>query len=180
MFRDKQQILIWAVAGGIIAGFFLFRLLPLRKKLQAANDARSAKMLAAAEARAQIEQLPALEQELEQLKTRVGDFDAKIPDHRDLGQFLHRIADLMNEYDLRDQQIQPRDEIEADRLHCIPVSMECKGGLKQVFDFFTSLQSLSRLVRIEQVRLQNDNEFSGQVTMKTEAVVYYSSQTRPG
>jgi len=178
MFRDTQQIVVCILAGGMVAGFVVFRYLPLRKKMQAVNEARAAQVLAVGKVRAESEQLPAFEQRLKQLNNKVGDFDAKIPNHRDIGAFLHEIAELMNEHNLRNQQIQPGNEAESEGLHCIPVSMSCKGKLSHVFDFFVSLQSLGRLVRIERVRLQNDTEFSGDLSMHTEAVIYYSTQTQ--
>ena len=56
----------------------------------------------------------------------------------------------------------------------------CKGSLKQIFEFYKALQGLDRLVRIEQVKLVNDNDFSGRVSMHTEAVIYYRAGATQG
>jgi len=76
--------------------------------------------------------------------------------------------------------VQPGKELRSPQLTCIPVSMRCKGNLKQIFEFFTALQASERLIRIEQVKLVNDNDFTGDVTMQTEAVIYYRTKTDQG
>jgi Tfp pilus assembly protein PilO len=58
--------------------------------------------------------------------------------------------------------------------------MQGKGRLKQIFEFFGRLQSLDRLVRIEQVKLVNDRDFSGEVSMQTKAVIYYRTEAGQG
>jgi len=58
--------------------------------------------------------------------------------------------------------------------------MQCKGGVEQIFEFFKSLQNLDRLVRIEQIKLVNDQDFTGQASMQTKAVVYYRAEAEQG
>jgi Tfp pilus assembly protein PilO len=52
--------------------------------------------------------------------------------------------------------------------------------LADLFEFFKRLQALDRLIRIEQVKLTNDPDFSGQVTMETRVVIYYAAQAEQG
>jgi len=178
--RDKQQVLICIVGAAMIGGFVLFRYLPLRQRIRAVERAIAAQSVAARKAWAQSGQLPVLREHLAKLEKTVGDYEAKVPGRRNLGGFLHRIAGLMNEHNLKDQLVQPGKEIQAEGLNCIPVSMKCEGRLEQVFNFFTSLQALDRLIRIEQIDLSNQNGFSGEVSMHTEAVIYYVEGTKPG
>ena len=58
--------------------------------------------------------------------------------------------------------------------------MRCKGELAQMSEFYRQLQAQDRLVRIEKVTLSNDDNFSGQVSMETEAVVYYRAKVGQG
>jgi len=112
------------------------------------------------------------------LQRDLGKYEANIPEQRALGTFLSRVANLMDEHNLREQVIAPGEEIKADGLGCIPVDMRCKGKLAQIFEFFRGLQRSDRLVRIEQVKLLNDSDFSGEVSMETRAVIYY--RAKPG
>ena len=82
----------------------------------------------------------------------------------------------MNKHNLSEQVIEPQTEIETENLNCIPVKMQCKGKLYQMFEFFRELQDLDRLVRIEKVRLSNDNDYKGQVAMESRAIIYYKAK----
>jgi Tfp pilus assembly protein PilO len=81
----------------------------------------------------------------------------------------------MNEYNLKEQSIEPGDIIEAETFNCMPVSMKCRGRLSQIFNFYEHLQGLDRLIRIEQIKLSNDAGYNGQVSMETKAVIYYKA-----
>ena len=180
LFRERQQILIFIVAGAMVGGFVLFRYLPLRKKMKTVEKTRAAQTLVITNGTARGEQLAALKEELLKLQSAVSGYSRQIPADRELGTFLHRIAGLMSGHNLREQLIEPGEEIEADTLNYIPVNIRCKGRLKQIFGFYKSLQGLERLVRIEQVKLVNENNFSGEISMQTQAVVYYRPQSVQG
>ena len=180
LFRERQQIVIFCLAGAMVGGFVLLRYLPLRKRIKVIEQRRAARTLAITKASAESRGLPVLKEELLKLQRVVGNYEANIPGQMALGAFLHRIANLMNEHNLKEQLIQPGEEIEADELNCIPVNMQCKGKLMQIFKFYESLQGLDRLVRIEQVKLVNESNFSGEVSMQTKAVIYYRSEGKQG
>jgi Tfp pilus assembly protein PilO len=179
-FRDKQQIAICAAAVAMVCGFVLLRYLPLQRRMKYIRQVQAAQMLALSKASAESGQIPIIREELLQLQTAVGNFERQIPAQRELGEFLQKIANLMNENNLREQVIQPGKEINAGELNCIPVNMQCKGKLSQIFEFYRRVQGLDRLVRIEHVKLTNDGDFSGEVTMQTEVVIYYSPRSEAG
>lgn len=158
----------------------LFRYLPLRQRMRAVEQTKTAQMLAISKASMERTQMPALKDQLMKLKQAAGNYRANIPVQTDLGVFLQQIADLMIENGLREQVIAPGKEIAVKALKCIPVDVQCKGRLAQVFEFFKRIQNLDRLVRIEQVNLANDSDFIGEVDMKTKVVIYYRPQATQG
>ena len=164
----------------IIGGFVLFRYRPLSREKQTIEQNIFAQRLTIAKGMADGKQLSILKQQLLKVQGELEDYEANIPDERALGVFLRRIAALMNEHNLREQDIEPREEVKGDEFCCIPLSMQCKGKLSQIFEFYKQLQGLDRLVRIERVKLTNDKDFSGEVSMETEAVIYYRAQVGQG
>jgi Tfp pilus assembly protein PilO len=180
LLRENQQIVIVLAAGLMVGGFVLFRQLPLRQKIQAVDRTKAAQTVAVTTALAEVKQLPLLKKKLSELELVVGDYDTLVPGRRELGVFLQRIAGLMNEHGLADQLVQPGKEVEAEGLFCIPVNLQCRGRLNQIFGLFKSLQSLDRLVRIEQVQLENDSDFRGEVSVQAKTVIYYRGQRRQG
>ncbi len=180
LFREKQQLTICLIAGVIVGGFVLFRYLPLRSKMKAVRQINSAQALTIAKGAADNKQMLLLNEQLLGLQRELKNYEAKIPEQSDIGGFLHKIADLMNEHNLSDQMIEPHKEIRAEKLNCIPVKMQCKGKLAQIFEFCRQLQGLDRLVRIEQVKLSNDSDYNGQVDMESMAIIYYRAKVGQG
>jgi len=172
----KKRIAILAVAAAMTAGFVLLRLLPLHRRNRQANHARQIQRLAVVEAESRSEQLPLLEAQVQKLRTEVGNYETSVPSERDMGAFLQRLSELMNKHRLSEQVVTPGREMEAGLLNCIPVSIQCKGSLKDIFDFCKELQHLERLVRIQQVSLMNDSNYTGYVTLETKAAVYYRAR----
>ena len=178
LFQERQQIVICVLAGAIAGGFLLFRYLPLQKTANAVEQMKAAQTFAIVKESAESEQLPVLEEQLLKLQAKVANYEANIPVQRDLGGFLRKVADLMNEHNLKEQVVETGKEIQTEGLNCIPIDMQCKGRLAQVFEFFKQLQALDRLVRIEKVELVNDGDFGGEVSMKTKVVIYYRPEAK--
>ncbi len=180
LFRERQQLTICVVAGVIVGGFVLFRYLPLRRTMKALRQTKVAQTLTIAKGTADNKQLSLLEEQLRKLQRELENYEANIPGPRALGTFLHRIADLMNEHNLSEQVIESRKEVKSEELNCKPVNMQCKGKLARIFEFYRRLQGLDRLVRIEQVKLTNDSDYDGQVSMEARAVIYYRAKVGQG
>jgi Tfp pilus assembly protein PilO len=179
-FRERQQITICVVAGVIVCIFVLFWYLPLCKRMKAVKQAKAAQTLAIAKGVADSKHLSLIKEKLEKLRTRLGNYEANIPGHNTFGGFLGRITDLMNENNLKEQEITPGEQVKTDKFNCIPVSMRCKGELAQIFKLYQQLQTLDRLIRIEQVKLTNDSNYNGQMSMETKAVIYYRAKVGQG
>jgi len=168
------------LAGLMIGSFVLLRYLPLQKKIKIVRQAIDAQKAVISRAETEQSQLPAVKEQLLNLRKTMQKYQVNIPAGRDWGLFLQRIAELMNKCNLKEQQIQPGDEIKASGLNCIPVSIQCRGRLKQIFEFYKALQGLERVVRIERVELINSNEFTGELSMQTKADIYYRPEPKQG
>jgi len=178
-FRRKQQLVICVVAVVLVADFVWFGCLPLCKTMSAIEQTKATLRLTIAKGTAWSRQLPVLTDQLEKLQTVASDYEARVPTQRALGVFLQQIANLMSEHNLRQQVVVPGKETKAGTLTCMLVSIQCQGKLAQVFEFYKQLQSLDRLIRIEQIKLVNDDDFSGEITMETNAVIYYRPELEP-
>ena len=180
MFREKKQIVICLIAIVSIGGFILFRFLPMHKTLKEVKQLKTTQRQIIAKGISDSEQLPLFMDQLIKFKAGLGDYDNNIPQQKTLGLFVHQMADLMNQHQLKEQQIAPGAETETDELNCIPISIQCKGQLKQIFTFFQELQDLDRLIRIQQVKLNNDQDYRGYVTLETDVVIYCRTAVVPG
>lgn len=162
-------------AAVLIAGFVVLRYLPLHRKSQVLKNEQQSQQALIQRAQTAEAKLPKLREQLDELNRSLADFENKIPADTQLGQFLGRVAALMDEYKLSEQQIAPHNATKYERLVCTPVTMKCKGRLEQLRMFCQSLQSLDRAVRIEMFKISNDSAYSGLAQMEIEAVIYHRS-----
>lgn len=172
-FWKKQQVLICIVAVILVIDFISFGWLPLQKTMKAIKQTKTSLELAIDKGTTGSRQLPMLTEQKRHLQQTASNFELNVPLQRDLGAFLQRLADLMAQHNLKEQIVVPQKEIKTEDLGCIPISMQCKGGFTQIFEFYKQLQTLDRFVRIEQVKLVNDSSFNGEVSMETNVVIYY-------
>ncbi len=180
MFRERKQIIILVVAGVMVGGFVLLRYLPLRRERRAVMQAKAAQAFVLNKASLESSQFFTIRERLANIQKTAAKFEANVPAGRNLGGFLQEIANLMNELGLSEQQVQPGQETKTNNLNCIPVSMKCKGSLGQIFEFYKRVQTMDRLIRIEQVTLKNDNNFSGELSMQTKGIIYYRTKAEQG
>ena len=176
-FEGKKQLVILVVSAVMLVMFALLQYFPMRRKMMASKRSAMAQKAALNESALAQQRLPELRKEFAKLQGQVGNFDAKIPDGRNTGDFLWQIAGIMSDHELKRPLIEQGDEtiekVKHQDLICIPVTIKCQGRLEQIFEFSKSLQGLDRLIRIEQIELKNDNNYSGQVDMMAKAVIYY-------
>ena len=173
LFTRNQQMWVCAIAGLFVCDFVLCGYLPSQRRLEALRKARARQSQTIQMAAAQGAELPALRRRLQDVQETVERYDACVPAERALGTFLQQIAAIMTQHRLTDQVVVPGKEASAEGLSCIPVQITCKGTLADMFLFFNGLQTLDRLVRFERVVLKNDEGFSGQARMQTDAVIFY-------
>ena len=176
MILEKKQIMILIVTAIGFGAFVLFRYIPVSKDMNEINDKRKEQNVIIAKGISDKEQLLLFEEHLQKLKKRLEHYETNIPKQKDLGSFLKEISALMESNNLKDQAIQPLAEEKTDKLICIPVNMEGRGSLSAIYEFYKSLQSIDRQIRIKQVKLKNGSDFNGDIKMETEIVIYYRTQ----
>jgi len=169
----RQQAWVLGIGVLFLADFVFYGYMPSHRRLQSLVRAQSQHESTINTAMTQAEALPALEKRHKETAGTVRHYEDSVPAESTLGVFLGQIASIMTAHHLIDQVVEPGKEIEANELNCIPVRMNCTGTLDAVFGFFTDLQSLHRLVRIEKIALNNDSGFTGRVALQTEAVIFY-------
>jgi Tfp pilus assembly protein PilO len=178
--REKKQIIIIIAAVLMVGGFVLFSYMPLQKKKQLVSGQKNAQSLVIAKGRADEAQVAMVEKQLSSLQAELEDYQTSIPSQNKFGLFLQQIADLLNQNSLKEQQITPGQEMQQDELTCIPVRIQCKGRISEIFEFIRQLQNLGRYIRVEPTKFENDSQYSGIVNMDLGMVIYYRTNFARG
>ncbi|OHB66396.1 MAG: hypothetical protein A2Y76_02375 [Planctomycetes bacterium RBG_13_60_9] len=173
--RRKRQIWLYIIAALFICDFVVCGYMPSQQRLSSLRDSRVQQQRTIQMAAAQGAELPGLHRRLRNMEKAVERFELRVPADEALGTFLQQIAGIMTGCHLTDQVVLQGKAVAVDNLNCIPIHVTCKGTLTDIFNFFTRLQTLDRLVRIEKVSLENDAGLTGQVSLQIEAVVFQQS-----
>lgn len=176
MFGRRQQMWVYLIGTLFVADFLFYGYMPSQQRLRSLKQAKAKQVHAIRTAAMQSKELPRLKKRLHNVEEIVKNYEACVPAKGSLGAFLQDIARIMNAHSLTEQNVAPQNDIECGGVNCIPVHMNCKGNIKEVYGFFHDFQAMDRLVRIEKAVLKNDSEYTGRVSMHIEAVIFYRPQ----
>ena len=179
-FRNKPQAWVYVISCLFVCDFILCGYVPAEKRLKSLREVRARQLQMIQLAAAQGEELPALRQRLRDTRRTADRYDASVPSERAVGAFLQQIAAIMAKHRLTDHTVVRAEELEGQSQNCIPMQVTCRGALVDIFDFFCDLQKLDRLVRIEKVMLQNSDDFTGRITLRMDAAIFYQHGSHRG
>ncbi|MHC4288172.1 MAG: type 4a pilus biogenesis protein PilO [Planctomycetota bacterium] len=175
---DKQQVIILGLSVVMLCGFGVFQYIPMVRQKHAILEGMAQQDQLSEKICSQSALLAELKQRGKQLQEKLIPFTKKVPQTRQFSQLWQQIADVMNECKLTDQLVQPGKELKSDQLCSIPLTLECRGSLKQVFAFFQAMENMDRLIRFEEVKFENDSDFNALVKLNAKANVYYQSDDK--
>ncbi len=177
---DKQYALCVSAIVLLAVGVGVFRYAPVLRQRQALHATIEDNHRTLEEIHTQRGRLEELAGQLEQMRDQAAAFNAKIPADRSFADLWRQIADLMNQYNLTDQLVQPGAAIESDRLGAILLTLSAGGTMQDIFAFFRAIEQWDRLLCLEEVELTNDGGFGGRVKLSAKARLYYQTAQDKG
>jgi type IV pilus assembly protein PilO len=98
---------------------------------------------------------PKLEKEIGELEKRLQTMVASLPERPDIDVLIKKITDLLSESNLIHEKFTPGQEVKDEELYYakIPFNIEVRGDFRKLGTFFTSLNSLPRIVNVPSVKL---------------------------
>jgi Tfp pilus assembly protein PilO len=173
---DRKQFVMSIAVIALAIAFVLFQFVPLNKKAKILKAAKLDLIAENAAVMAKQKALPQICKEIEQIEAQIGNFDVKIPVSRSHGSFLQRLTLVMEQQGLTELVVQPGVETKIAERSCIPVKVNCKGELIQIFNFFKALEKFERIIQIEEVSLAGDDKFDGNVKMQAKVNIFYRTE----
>ena len=172
---EKQQLVIIGLAMMIVFGFVFFWYVPLARRTQEIKKLKQGHLEETLKVKGQAQRLPIIISKTDKLKSKVGDFDLKVPMVLEFGSLWDQIAAVMGKCGLKEQLIQPQEEVKGSSICLIPINMQCSGNLHEIFSFFKSLENFERVIRIESISMvgSNKEDSTGDIKLTANANVYY-------
>ncbi|MGH2272806.1 type 4a pilus biogenesis protein PilO [Anaerohalosphaeraceae bacterium U12dextr] len=175
---EKKQIWILVVGALVCAGVAVFGYIPIAWQKHVITQILQRQAMTLEQVQQCSDQYEILLEKTAQLEPLANRFDQCVPDNRQFAALWQQIAELMSRHNLRDQQVKPGAETQNGIIHSVALDIQCNGSLQDIFEFIHALETMDRLVRIEQMDLANDKDYSGQLTMTAKAQVFYRTQNQ--
>lgn len=171
--HEHKQAMVIVAAGLLAAGFAMFGFVPIAWHKFVISQTLQRQRVTLEQIRHADSQIAALEQLTARMERDAADFDRKVPAERQFADLWGQIAEMMNRHQLDNQVVRPGDETENQNINQVILDIECQGTLNDIFAFIQDIEQMERLVRLEQLELQNDADFSGRVKLVAKALVFY-------
>ena len=173
---DKHQVVILVLGAVILTGFGVFRYMPIVNKKMAMKEQMAKQSLSTEQIQEYSRRVPELKLQKKALEQKQQEYLTKIPEGKQFAQLWQNIAEAMNECRLEDQLVQPGTEEKSTEMCCIPLKIECRGTLEQMFAFLQKLEGFDRLVCFEEIQLENSSDYSAVIKLNAKAKVYYQPE----
>jgi Tfp pilus assembly protein PilO len=173
----KQSWLMLGVTLAIVIGFsatvFLFQQGKLRE-LRADIEGQQ-QLLESENQKASV--VPALFQEIEEMRTRYKEFDRQLPKQQDLGEFLALISEKVGQKGLSGQLTEPGSPVKGELFHTLPINMRFKGdyvSTGQLLDDLHEMERLTRVQRLEITRSQASDDIDAPLDIEMQINIYFT------
>lgn len=118
--------------------------------------------------------LPLLALEVQELESRVRDYDRQFPRQADLGDFIKDITRVSQQLALRDFKYQPGAPKRGDTYFELPIQMNFQGDFLNVYSFLSEVEHLQRLTRVRRLAIRTREIKNGLVEVEIGLNIYFS------
>src|SRR5205814_9891581 len=106
------------------------------------------------EGRARAQNLPVIESEVEQLRTRLERFDKKLPKKPDMDQFMREITRVSELASLKKVTVQPGSPKRSELFSEMPIALNFTGDFTSVVNFLQQTEEMQRLTRVRSLAIK--------------------------
>ena len=117
--------------------------------------------------------VPQLMQEVVTMRSRYQDFDRRLPQRKELGEFLRDISNNLAAENLSNQLIEPGSPTRSELFHTLPIVLRFQGSYLEMARFLKRLDEMERLTRVERLRLVRQPD-SGLLDAELQINIYFT------
>jgi Tfp pilus assembly protein PilO len=172
--RRNEQLITVAIALGV-AGLFVFAVhLPQRRHFTQLEQDFKQQEENLSKAKEEYSQLTDLNKKVIALRKVVARQYKRIPAKGEFGSSLEQIVAVLNSAKLVTEEISPQSPVSEDKFSELPINICFKGEFNNICLFLAGLESMDRLVRIENLRLEGDGSSTPVIKAKMVLNIYCS------
>jgi Tfp pilus assembly protein PilO len=115
--------------------------------------------------------VPTMAKRVEAMRTEYKDFDRKLPQRKELGDFLRQINASLAEQDLTNKMIQTGQPAPEGRFQRLPITMQFTGEYLPLVTFLDRMAKTKRLAQVR--RLNIDRNDDGNLSINLQMNIYF-------
>ena len=109
--------------------------------------------------------LRGFQKEIKIVQKKLNEFNKKLPKEKNIDEILKQITRASSRTGVHLGLIEPQEIMEGEMYKRFPVKLYLQGGFKNCFHFFSQLESLPRILQLENLTMQS-NEKSGKLEIE--------------
>ncbi len=180
----KLNLAVVLVVCVLTIAFGLGLLRPGLSELRACQDQIADEQAKVQESQNQLGSIGDLYASIMQLDEEVRNFRVRLPVERRFGEFLSELSRSLDNSRITDYMVQPKPVLKVEALtlpeslklaagmSILPVNVSFRGTFAQAFEFLSEVEQLPRLVRVEALKLINDENRPGKVSVEVTLHTY--------
>ncbi len=151
----KQQNMAVFAAILVVAGaaYALVVYLPQTRRLTAVRDQLARVNEQYEQDAVKARTIPQLQADVEQLKREFHNFDRRLPNQQELGEFLREISSTGEAGQLANQTITPGNPSSGPLYNRLPILMDFRCSFVELVEFLGRLNGMTRLTRVEKIQM---------------------------
>jgi len=149
-----QVLVVGAICGGLLAGFWYQFLAPIQSEIEAKNAKFAELQQTIAKSRLQEKQLIEIKKQAVELQEKLDKLKAVLPLEKETDQIFRSVQQVAGLSGLKVQRVAPRATIDHDVYTEYPIDLEIVGTYHNVGAFLDRIRQLPRIVSIGALRLQ--------------------------
>lgn len=149
--NGRDSLVLGLVAAVIGASGLIFGYLPRSRELDRCQQEAIGLQNSLEADRQKAQNMPELLRQVETLKSKLQDFDRRLPQRQELGGFLRDISASLSRENLSHQAIEPGKPTQEDLLFTLPIVLKFRGPYTSVARFLERIDRLERLTRVQKL-----------------------------
>ncbi len=170
------QCVLGGIALIVVTVFYFAAIRPAQNERAAILASISAQKLQLNEGRAKAQNLPVIEAEVAQLRSRLERFDKKLPKKPDMDQFMREITRVSEASLLKKVSVQPGSPKRSELFSEMPIALNFTGEFPNVLNFLQQTEEMQRLTRVRSLGIKTRDAQNGMVEVDVSMSIYFADE----
>ena len=124
----------------------------------------------------QAARVPPMVRQIQRMKRRYNtDWDRRLPQRKELADFLREIAANLAQEQLSNEIIRPGDPTRGTLYNCLPITMKFEGDFLALAGFLRRVDGMARLTRVEYLKI-GPGPKAGRLLIEVGMNIYFTEQ----